>query len=76
MTLDLDRKVTTVLSFGRGKHQCIGSLVARVELTATLTEWLTHIPDFRIKPDTIVEISCGPINAVKNLFLEWNTATS
>jgi cytochrome P450 len=74
MTLDLDRKVTTLLSFGRGKHQCLGSLVARVELTATLTEWLRHIPNFRIKPDSIVEISCGPINAVKTLSLEWDVA--
>jgi cytochrome P450 len=75
MTLDLDRKVTSLLSFGRGKHQCLGSLVARVELTATLTEWLSCIPDFRIKPGTVPEISCGPINALKNLFLEWDAAS-
>ena len=35
-----------------GPHRCVGSNLARLELRATLDEWLKRIPDFGLKPGT------------------------
>ena len=74
MELDLERKVLSHMSFGRGPHQCLGSYLARIELSATLRTWLARIPDFRITPGAQVRVASGPINAIKSLPLEWATA--
>lgn len=76
MRLDLDRKRTTILSFGRGPHQCLGSYLARVELAETLGEWLARIPDFEIVPGSKVIVASGAINAIKSLRLQWVSAAA
>jgi cytochrome P450 len=76
MRLDLDRDPPMVLSFGRGPHQCLGSYLARVELSATLTEWLARIPEFRISPGAEVVAASGPINAIASLPLEWTPSNA
>ena len=50
--VDLTRKNVIHSTFGVGKHRCIGSNLARLELRATLEEWLKRIPKFSMKPGT------------------------
>jgi cytochrome P450 len=70
--LDLDRKLTPIMTFGRGPHQCLGALLARIELAEALTEWLGQIPDFRLTPGKPPNVSCGHITAMTSLPLSWD----
>jgi cytochrome P450 len=47
-TVDFDRKVVRHLSFGGGPHRCLGSHLARQELTVLLQEWHSRIPDYQV----------------------------
>ena len=51
-TVDITRKNVVHSTFGVGPHRCIGSNLARVELVATLDEWLKRIPKFSQKEGT------------------------
>lgn len=42
----MDGKVHRHWGFGAGPHRCLGSHLARIELTVALAEWLRQIPDF------------------------------
>lgn len=44
----LDREPNRHLAFGVGAHRCLGSHVARAEITAMLRAVLTRIPDYEI----------------------------
>ncbi|WP_205872942.1 cytochrome P450 [Mycobacterium camsae] len=46
----LDGKVHRHWGFGGGPHRCLGSHLARMELTVIVAEWLRQIPDFEL-PD-------------------------
>lgn len=71
LTVDFDRPNAPILTFGRGAHQCIGSLLARIELNEALTEWLARIPDFTIAADVAPTLSCGHVAAFSSLRLTW-----
>lgn len=47
-TVDFDRKVVRHLSFGGGPHRCLGSHLARQELTVLLQEWHRRIPECQV----------------------------
>lgn len=47
--LDLGRSPNRHLSFGAGPHRCIGSHLARIELTVAFEELHRRIPDYRRK---------------------------
>ena len=72
LALDLDRNPPAIMSFGRGPHQCLGALLARIELVEALTEWLRQIPDFRLTPGKPPIVSCGHITAMTSLPLSWD----
>ncbi len=48
--LILDGKVHRHWGFGGGPHRCLGSHLARMELTVIVAEWLRQIPDFGLAP--------------------------
>jgi cytochrome P450 len=45
----MDGKVHRHWGFGGGPHRCLGSHLARMELTLVLDEWLKRIPEFSVK---------------------------
>lgn len=49
--LDLDRTPNRHLSFGSGPHRCLGSHLARIELTTAFEELYRRLPDIRVDPD-------------------------
>lgn len=61
-------------AFGAGVHTCPGAVLARRELQVFLEEWLSRIPDFRIKPGTTPVLATGMVNGVLKLELEWDPA--
>jgi cytochrome P450 len=74
LAVDIDRAPPMIMSFGKGPHQCLGSLLARIELVETLTEWLREIPDFAIAPGRRATVSCGHITTMTSLPLCWDGA--
>lgn len=69
--IDVRRQGIPHSTFGVGPHRCIGSNLARVELTATLEEWLKRIPDFRVKAGTEPTYVTGYLRSMRTLHLEW-----
>ena len=71
--LVLDGKVHRHWGFGGGPHRCLGSHLARIELTVIVGEWLKQIPDFELAPDYTPEISFpSKTFALKALPLSWD----
>jgi cytochrome P450 len=58
-TVRWDRVVNRHLAFGGGVHRCLGSHLARVELRVALREWHQRIPDYRVKPDVLLDYTPG-----------------
>jgi cytochrome P450 len=54
--LTLDGKVHRHWGFGGGPHRCLGSHLARMELTVIVDEWLKRVPKFELEPDYKPEI--------------------
>jgi cytochrome P450 len=58
-TVRWNRDVNRHLAFGGGVHRCLGSHLARVELRVALREWHRRIPDYRVKPDAVLDYTPG-----------------
>ncbi|BBY08686.1 cytochrome P450 [Mycobacterium noviomagense] len=54
--LVMDGKVHRHWGFGGGPHRCLGSHLARLQLTVIVSEWLNRIPEFELVPGYIPEI--------------------
>jgi cytochrome P450 len=54
--LTMDGKVHRHWGFGGGPHRCLGSHLARMELTVIVDEWLNRIPEFELAPGYKPEI--------------------
>jgi cytochrome P450 len=52
----MDGKVHPHWGFGGGPHRCLGSHLARMELTLIVEEWLKRVPDFELAGDAVPEI--------------------
>ena len=46
----MDGKLHRHWGFGGGPHRCLGSHLARMELTIVVNEWLTRIDKFDLSP--------------------------
>ena len=55
--LMIDGKLHKHWGFGGGPHRCLGSHLARLELRLVVTEWLARIPDFRLEPGFVPQIT-------------------
>lgn len=69
--IDLTRQGIPHSTFGVGRHRCIGSNLARVELSTTLEEWLKRIPEFSVKPGTEPAYVTGYLRSMRKLELVW-----
>jgi cytochrome P450 len=70
--LVMDGKVHRHWGFGGGPHRCLGSHLARLELTVIVGEWLKQIPDFEAPADYNPEIKFPSMSfALKSLPLHW-----
>ena len=69
----MDGKVHRHWGYGGGPHRCLGSHLARMELTLVVNEWLARVPDFEVKPGVTPEIPF-PANTftLSSLPLQWN----
>jgi cytochrome P450 len=63
----IDRKENRHAAFGLGIHRCVGSNLARMEMTVAIEEWLKRIPDFRLDPVGKVTWSEGTVRGPRQL---------
>jgi cytochrome P450 len=63
----IDRKENRHAAFGLGIHRCVGSNLARMEMTVAIEEWLKRIPDFRLDPVGQVKWSEGTVRGPRQL---------
>jgi cytochrome P450 len=72
--LVMDGKVHRHWGFGGGPHRCLGSHLARIELTVIVGEWLKQIPDFELPADYTPEINFpSKTFALRELPLRWGS---
>ncbi len=63
----LDRRENRHAAFGLGIHRCVGSNLARMEMTVAIEEWLKRIPEFRLDPAGQVKWSQGTVRGPRQL---------
>jgi cytochrome P450 len=63
----IDRKENRHAAFGLGIHRCVGSNLARMELTVAVEEWLKRIPEFRVDETKPVTWSEGTVRGPRGL---------
>lgn len=68
----IDRAENRHAAFGLGIHRCIGSNLARMEITVALEQWLAHIPDFELAAQAEVTWSHGPVRGPRRLPVVFN----
>lgn len=69
----LDRQANRHVAFGVGIHRCLGSNLARMELTVALQRFLERIPDFEIVDEDEVRWAASQIRGPRALPLRWAT---
>jgi cytochrome P450 len=66
----LDREENRHAAFGLGRHRCLGSNLARMELRVALEEWLARYPEFSLADPAAVLWSGGQIRGPRQLPLQ------
>ena len=69
--IDLHREINNHLTFGAGPHRCVGSHLAKTEVTIALQEWLRRIPDFSVAAGARIQGHLGPTMGFSQLPLVW-----
>jgi cytochrome P450 len=72
--IDLQREINNHLTFGAGPHRCVGSHLAKTEVSIALQEWLRRIPDFEVAADARLQGHLGPTMGFSQLPLVWTPA--
>jgi cytochrome P450 len=65
--VQLDRARNRHAAFGLGRHRCLGSNLARMELRVALEEWLARYPDFELADPAAVTWSGGQVRGPRTL---------
>jgi len=63
----IDRAKNRHSAFGLGIHRCLGSNLARLELTTALQEWLKAVPEFRLDESLAMRWSTGQVRGPREL---------
>jgi cytochrome P450 len=66
-TVKLDRVDNRHAAFGLGIHRCLGSNLARMEVTVALQEWLARYPEFELSDPAAVTWSGGQVRGPRSL---------
>src|SRR5205823_1936953 len=53
---DLDRDTTALISFGGGRHFCLGANLARLEARVALTEFVTKVGSYEVDQARAVRV--------------------
>jgi cytochrome P450 len=64
---DLDRDHSALLSFGVGRHYCLGASLARLEARVALEELVARWADYDLDPDGIVRVHSANVRGFANL---------
>jgi cytochrome P450 len=65
--VQLDRARNRHAAFGLGRHRCLGSNLARMELRVALEEWLARYPDFELSDPAAITWSAGQVRGPRTL---------
>ena len=65
--VQLDRAKNRHAAFGLGRHRCLGSNLARMELRVALEEWLARYPDFELSDPAAVTWAGGQVRGPRTL---------
>jgi cytochrome P450 len=63
----IDRMENRHAAFGLGIHRCLGSNLARMELTVAVDEWLKRYPDFELTDPDTVTWSAGQVRGPRSV---------
>jgi cytochrome P450 len=69
---DLDREDKVHISFNAGPHRCVGSHLARLELTLMIQQWFKRMPNVRLDPDYVPSMRGGQVMALHHLPILWD----
>ena len=72
---DPERKNNRHFTLIGGVHICLGAHLARRELRVLLSEWLSRVPPFRLKPGADTTVIPGLLS-IRNLPIVWDTETA
>ena len=72
MAVDFTRRGELHAAFGRGVHRCPGSVLALIEISVVVEEWLARIPDFEIDPGDEVVTKGSSVAGFDRLPLRWD----
>ena len=63
----IDRQRNRHVAFGLGIHRCVGSNLARMELTVAVDEWLKRIPEYELADPEAVRWATGQVRGPREL---------
>ena len=69
--IDLTRSPNRHNAFSFGPHRCLGSHLARLEVTIAIEEWLKRLPEFTVQPGATINTLGGGVWGLDSLPLQW-----